>query len=141
MKCPLCGYEFDPTRLVCHGSCPMADRCAIICCPHCGYQVVDESKSRLAGLIQQAWHRVFHRGPYPEGLIPLRDLPPGQTARVARLGSRDPARLWKLSAYGLVPGSVVRLQQRTPAYVVWIGETQVSLDEEVAREIWLEAPS
>ncbi len=139
MKCSLCGYAFDETALVCHASCPMADHCAIICCPNCGYQTVDESKSRLAGWMQHLWHRLFHHPPYPEGILPLTDLSPGESGRIARVRSRDPARLSKLSAYGLTPGSVVRVQQRTPAYVVWIGETQVSLDEEVARDIWLAA--
>jgi hypothetical protein len=38
----------------------------------------------------------------------------------------------------LVPGSLVTLRQRHFACVVMAGETEVALDKEVAREIWVE---
>lgn len=69
--------------------------------------------------------------------ISLDDLRPGQSAEVVRIASSDAGRLLKLSALGLTPGSVVRLQQRSPACIVWVGETQLSLDGDVAREIRL----
>lgn len=55
MKCPLCGYQYDKDRLACHAACPLAGGCAIICCPNCGYQMVDESKSGLAKLLRHFW--------------------------------------------------------------------------------------
>lgn len=55
MTCGLCGYEFDEEALACHGGCPLASRCAIICCPHCGYQQPDPARSRLAGYITRRW--------------------------------------------------------------------------------------
>jgi Fe2+ transport system protein FeoA len=135
--CALCGYEFDADALACHSSCPLASHCAILCCPNCGYQVVDESKARVASWARRAWHRLFHRSPPGRAVTLLQDLRPGETATVDRLVSKDPQRLWKLSSYGLVPGSTIRLQQSSPAFVVWVGETLVSLDEDVAREIFL----
>jgi hypothetical protein len=51
MKCALCGYEFDEMGLACHTKCPLAKGCAIICCPNCGYQVVDERKSGAVALV------------------------------------------------------------------------------------------
>ncbi len=53
MICPLCGFEYDETALDCHAACPMAQGCAIVCCPNCGYQSVDESKSALAKLLRR----------------------------------------------------------------------------------------
>ena len=53
MKCALCGYDFDEMALVCHIQCPLAHGCAIICCPNCGYQVVDETKSKTVALIHK----------------------------------------------------------------------------------------
>jgi len=67
--------------------------------------------------------------------LPLSALRPGQSAKVVNLRSTDQGRLVKLSTLGLAPGSVVRLQQRSPAFIVWVGETQVSLDGDVAKEI------
>ena len=72
-----------------------------------------------------------------EVTISLDDLRPGQSAEVVRIASNDAGRLVRLSALGLTPGSVVRLQQRSPACIVWVGETQLSLDGDVAREIRL----
>lgn len=53
MKCALCGYEFDPQETDCHSGCPLNDRCSLICCPNCGYQTVDRSKSKTVGLISR----------------------------------------------------------------------------------------
>lgn len=53
MRCALCGYEFDEKGLACHSGCPLGDHCAIICCPNCGYQVVDHAKSRSVALLDR----------------------------------------------------------------------------------------
>jgi len=31
----------------------MAEGCAILCCPNCGYQIVDESKSSVASWLRK----------------------------------------------------------------------------------------
>lgn len=54
IKCALCGFKFDQRALACHSQCPLAEGCAIICCPNCGYQVVDETRSRAVALVQKA---------------------------------------------------------------------------------------
>ena len=65
----------------------------------------------------------------------LDSLQPGDVAQVTAIDTQNVSRLNKLSALGLVPGSLIRLQQRRPAFVVRVGETQLSLDDAVAREI------
>lgn len=67
----------------------------------------------------------------------LAELLPGQSGEVVEIRTKQNERLLKLSALGVVPGTLVRLQQRSPAYIIWVGETQVSLDADVAREIRL----
>ncbi|MBM4424112.1 MAG: ferrous iron transport protein A [Chloroflexi bacterium] len=59
----------------------------------------------------------------------------GQWAEVIELRSSDPARLDRLSAYGLVPGSTVQMEQLDPAIIFRVGETEISIDREVASEI------
>lgn len=68
-------------------------------------------------------------------VIPLHRLKPGQVARIVELRSNDPARLDRLGALGLVPGSRIVLQQVEPALVFRVGETEVSIDLAVADEI------
>lgn len=68
-------------------------------------------------------------------MVPLHHLKRGQTAHVVELISRNPARLDRLSAFGLMPGSVVTMEQTSPVLIFRIGETEVSIDREVAGEI------
>lgn len=65
----------------------------------------------------------------------LVDLQPGQTAQVMEIATADSGRLLKLAALGVVPGCAIRVQQRRPAYVIWVGETLLSLAPEVAADI------
>jgi DtxR family Mn-dependent transcriptional regulator len=37
----------------------------------------------------------------------------------------------------VIPGSALRLHQRSPSYVVEIGETTIALDPEIASEIYV----
>lgn len=73
-------------------------------------------------------------------MITLCDLRPGQTAEVVAIETEDEGRLMKLSALGLAPGSFVRLQQRFPTYIVWVGETLLSMEQSVAKNIQLRLP-
>jgi DtxR family Mn-dependent transcriptional regulator len=41
----------------------------------------------------------------------------------------------RLSALGVVPGSRITLVQRTPAFILRVGETELTVDESIAREI------
>ena len=68
------------------------------------------------------------------------DLAPGETSEVVSLGAQA-SRRKTLSAFGLVPGSEVTVVQQRPACVVRIGETELALDREIAREILVLAES
>ncbi len=70
--------------------------------------------------------------------ISLQALQPGDIAQITAINTQNASRLHKLSALGLVPGSLIKLQQRTPAYILHVGETQLSLDDAVAREIMVQ---
>jgi Fe2+ transport system protein FeoA len=73
-------------------------------------------------------------------MLPLIDLQPGQSARIAQINSEDSARLMKLASLGVVPGSLIRLQQRKPVFIIWVGETMLSLERTVAEDILLFPP-
>ncbi len=68
-------------------------------------------------------------------IVPLSLLKPGQSAEVVELKSHDPARLDRLSAFGLAPGSLVQMEQVRPALIFRVGETEISVDQDVASEI------
>lgn len=138
--CPLCGYEFDATGLACHTSCPLGRHCTIICCPNCGYQMPDDERAGIAGKLKRAWERLQARHQdategLPNGARPVTALHVGAHAEITEIVSNEARRLNHLGTLGLVPGSTLRLLQRDPAYVVAVDETEVALDESVAREI------
>jgi|FaiFalFF_MnMetaG_3_1042247.scaffolds.fasta_scaffold00484_11 DtxR family Mn-dependent transcriptional regulator len=91
-----------------------------------------------------------HGRPIPEGaccqraeeqvsaiLVPCDRLALGETARVAYVSTRSHARLLKLSALGIMPGVSIRLLQKWPSLVLQCEETEIALDEETAREIYV----
>ena len=67
--------------------------------------------------------------------VPLHRLKSGQRAQVIELKSENPARLARLGALGLMPGSWIVVLQRKPALVLRVSETEISLDDAVAGEI------
>jgi DtxR family Mn-dependent transcriptional regulator len=67
----------------------------------------------------------------------LADLPAGARAVVSRLEG-DPELLSRLTAQGLAPGVRVHLLQRSPTYVMEIGETTIAVERRVAEAIRLQ---
>ncbi len=138
MRCPLCGFNFEPEGLACRDAgCPLAgiQGCAMICCPSCGYQMVDERSSRLAGLLRGMQRKL---APPPPPVRSLLGLKAGQSATVLGLEFGDASLLEQLCAYGLAPGSMLRLEQTEPAFVISVGETVLSVDRAIAEGILVE---
>jgi DtxR family transcriptional regulator, Mn-dependent transcriptional regulator len=61
----------------------------------------------------------------------------GATGRIVFIAPRFHDRMDRLAALGVIPGSELRLHQRSPSYVVEIGETTIALDPEIAGEIFV----
>lgn len=68
---------------------------------------------------------------------PLTTLQPGREGRIVFITPKHHARLDKLSSLGIVPGSIVRVRQKKPSFVLEIGETEIALDEDIAKEIYV----
>ena len=131
MRCPLCSHEFDAREGRCAPACPLQSGCHFICCPRCGYAIADEAKSTSARWLRR-WKRAR-----PRGRITLADLRDGEAAQIAHIQSDDPARDERLIAYGLVPGQRVTLVQKRPAFVIRVEQTELAMDEQVARFVFL----
>jgi hypothetical protein len=50
ITCSLCGHSFRPSEHPACPSCPLKPRCQLVCCPNCGFEMVDVNQSRLAQL-------------------------------------------------------------------------------------------
>lgn len=67
----------------------------------------------------------------------LCDLELGNEGRVVFIASKHRQRLAQLSSLGLIPGSIVRLLQRQPSYIISIGQTDIAVDKEIAQEVYV----
>jgi len=61
----------------------------------------------------------------------------GATGRIVFIAPKFHDRMDRLAALGVIPGSTIRLHQRSPSYVIEIGETTIALDPEIAGEIFV----
>ncbi len=68
---------------------------------------------------------------------PLADLMPGDQAKIVFITPGSHSRLDRLSAMGVVPGSIVKLHQKRPSYVIQLGETMIAVDKDITREIFV----
>jgi DtxR family transcriptional regulator, Mn-dependent transcriptional regulator len=61
----------------------------------------------------------------------------GSLARIVFIAPRFHDRMDRLAALGVTPGSEIRLHQRSPSFVIEVGETTIALDPEIASEIYV----
>jgi DtxR family Mn-dependent transcriptional regulator len=67
----------------------------------------------------------------------LRTFDVGATGRIVFIAPKFHDRMDRLAALGVIPGSTIRLHQRSPSYVIEVGETTIALDPEIAGEIYV----
>lgn len=61
----------------------------------------------------------------------------GTPARIVFIAPKFHDRMDRLAALGVIPGSEIRLHQRSPSFVIEVGETTIALDPEIAGEIFV----
>jgi DtxR family transcriptional regulator, Mn-dependent transcriptional regulator len=61
----------------------------------------------------------------------------GATGRIVFIAPKFHDRMDRLAALGVIPGSALRLHQRSPSFVIEVGETTIALDPEIAGEIYV----
>jgi len=67
----------------------------------------------------------------------LSEFEVGAKGRITFIVPPDPSRISKLNSLGIVAGSIIKLIQKTPSFVLSIDETTVALDPEIAKEIYV----
>lgn len=136
LKCPLCGFEFEKANTICHHGCPLGKFCKLIRCPGCQYEFPEPARpfTWLAKLL--------HPGQSPRtGALNLTELAAGETVEFVSVAGVHQSRQHTLALYGVVPGAQILLQQKHPGYVVRIGETELALEADIAREILVRRPA
>ena len=77
-------------------------------------------------------NKARHAAPAIQSLDRLRS---GESGRILYIETTDHARLDRLTTFGMLPGTVVRVHQRQPSFVVILGETQLALDREILSHV------
>lgn len=70
-------------------------------------------------------------------VIPLTEARLASRYRIVFITPKSGLRLDRLAVLGILPGSEIRIHQKKPAYVLRIGETDVALDHEIVRDIYV----
>ncbi|MEE9543818.1 MAG: metal-dependent transcriptional regulator [Thermodesulfobacteriota bacterium] len=68
---------------------------------------------------------------------PLDKLNIGESGKIIFIASKAHSRLDKLSSLGIVPGSVLKVHQKSPAFVILMGETTLALEQSIIEEIYV----
>jgi DtxR family Mn-dependent transcriptional regulator len=72
-----------------------------------------------------------------EFVVPLAKIIPGDKVKIIFLVPRHHRRLHQLTNLGIIPGAEIVLHQKQPAYVLRAGETDIAIDDEIARHIYV----
>ncbi|SRR5581483_1252230 len=67
----------------------------------------------------------------------LVDLPIGSSGTIVFIAPKSMSRMSRLAAFGLVPGSEVRLLERKPSVVLSCGQTSIAVEDEIGSEIYV----
>ncbi len=70
-------------------------------------------------------------------VAPLTEARIGERYRIVFIATRRHSRLDRLGVLGIYAGNDVHLHQKKPSFVVRIGETDVAIDTEIARDIFV----
>ena len=70
-------------------------------------------------------------------MVPLVELAPSESGRIAYLRPRDHAILHQMIAMGLQPGTEVTVHRRSPAYCLKFQNIEVALDRELVEQIFV----
>ena len=130
----MCGFEFEKTDTLCAHGCPLGSLCHLVRCPACEYEF-PETPPTVSFVRRLFRRRLPTVAGLPPGVRTAAELRPGQKATVLCLGSTVTDRHRTLTVYGLGPEAEITLVQHQPACVIRIGETELAIDSDIARDI------
>jgi DtxR family Mn-dependent transcriptional regulator len=67
----------------------------------------------------------------------LKDLEIGEQARIVFIVPGRTDTLGRLSVFGVVPGNILRLEQKRPSYVIKVDETILAIESKLCEEIFV----
>lgn len=74
-------------------------------------------------------------------VIPLSESRISDIYRIVFITPQSHMRLDRLAVLGILPGSDIRIHQKKPSYVIRVGETDVALDPDIVKDIYVKKVS
>ncbi len=78
-----------------------------------------------------------YRSEYKPLVMPLKELEVGSRGRIVFIVPSENSRLQRLASMGIVAGSIIRLKQKKPSFVLQVEETSLAVDTMIAEEIYV----
>ncbi len=78
-----------------------------------------------------------YRSEFKPLVMQLKELEIGSQGRIVFIKPSENSRLERLASMGLVPGSIIRLKQKRPSFVLEIDETSLAVDHLIVKEIYV----
>jgi DtxR family Mn-dependent transcriptional regulator len=70
-------------------------------------------------------------------VMQLKELEVGSKGRIVFIVPSEKTRLERLTSMGIVPGSIIKLRQKRPSFVIEVDETSLAIDAMIAEEIYV----
>jgi DtxR family Mn-dependent transcriptional regulator len=70
-------------------------------------------------------------------VMQLKEMEVGSKGRIVFIRPSESSRLERLASMGIVPGSIIKLKQKRPSFVLEIDETTLAVDKLIAEEIYV----
>lgn len=70
-------------------------------------------------------------------VIPLTKLSPGEAGKIVYVLTHKHPQLHRLMSLGIIPGVRISVHQISPSFVIQVEETQVALESDIAKEIYV----
>lgn len=77
----------------------------------------------------------------PSAIVPLDKVKVGDLVTVSYINTPSNSRMHKLSHFGVIPGASIRVHQRYPSFIIQCGNTQIAMEKDIAREVFVLYPS
>ncbi len=148
IQCPMCSFEYATAQEVCHTGCPLAKHCHWLCCPRCGYRIVDEAHSKASRWLQRLWPgkdalpKDKPTTPIPASAAQqtaqfrsLAEVPTGLPVEILGFTNAAPQHMARFAVLGLMPGATAQVLQRYPAPIIRVDETELALSTELLAKI------
>jgi DtxR family Mn-dependent transcriptional regulator len=74
---------------------------------------------------------------YKPIVMQLKELEVGTHGRIVFIAHTEDSRLQRLASLGIIPGSIIKLKQKKPSYVISLDETTLAIDTPIAEAIYV----